>query len=25
MWLTAVGDVPPAALDLFMRALEHKS
>jgi len=25
MWLTAVGDVPPAALDLFMRALEHKT
>jgi sigma-E factor negative regulatory protein RseB len=25
MWLTAVGDVPPAALDLFVRALEHKS
>ena len=25
MWLTAVGDVPPAALDLFVRALERKS
>ena len=25
MWLTAVGDVPPAALDQFMRALERKS
>ena len=24
MWLTAVGDVPPAALDLFMRALARK-
>ncbi|MEO5687592.1 MAG: MucB/RseB C-terminal domain-containing protein [Burkholderiaceae bacterium] len=24
MWLTAVGDVPPAALDQFVRALEHK-
>jgi len=24
MWLTAVGDVPPAALDQFMRALERK-
>ena len=25
MWLTAVGDVPPAALDEFVRALERKS
>ena len=25
LWLTAVGDVPPAALDQFMRALERKS
>jgi sigma-E factor negative regulatory protein RseB len=25
MWLTAVGDVPPAALDQFVRALERKS
>jgi sigma-E factor negative regulatory protein RseB len=25
MWLTAVGDVPPGALDQFMRALERKS
>ena len=25
MWLTAVGDVPPAALDQFVRALEHKA
>ena len=25
MWLTAVGDVPPIALDKFMRALERKS
>ena len=25
MWLTAVGDVPPAALDKFVRALERKS
>ena len=24
MWLTAVGDVPPAALDQFIRALERK-
>jgi len=24
MWLTAVGDVPPAALDQFVRALERK-
>jgi sigma-E factor negative regulatory protein RseB len=24
MWLTAVGDVPPATLDQFMRALERK-
>ncbi len=24
IWLTAVGDVPPAALDQFMRALERK-
>lgn len=24
LWLTAVGDVPPAALDQFMRALERK-
>ena len=24
MWLTAVGDVPPATLDQFVRALEHK-
>ena len=24
MWLTAVGDVPPAALDQFMRALQRK-
>jgi sigma-E factor negative regulatory protein RseB len=24
LWLTAVGDVPPATLDLFMRALERK-
>ena len=25
MWLTAVGDVPPATLDQFVRALERKS
>ena len=25
MWLTAVGDVPPAALDQFVRALERKT
>ena len=25
LWLTAVGDVPPTALDQFMRALERKS
>ena len=24
-WITAVGDVPPDALDQFVRALEHKS
>ena len=24
MWLTAVGDVPPGALDQFVRALERK-
>ena len=25
MWLTAVGDVPPAVLDQFMRALQRKN